>query len=130
VVTALEEVELLAEVDRLVRGEDLDLVDLLAAEAIEHLFGELVAFLDEEFGFGALTFGAGLLRLGLRGVGGGLLSGKRDGFGDDRADDLAVTAFLALGEVEFADAEASAPVSRPCSPHSRSNPGSSSSARC
>ena len=42
---ALDGVHLVAEIDRRVRREDLDRVDALAAEAVEHLFGQLVAFL-------------------------------------------------------------------------------------
>ena len=39
--------DFVAQVDRHVRREHLDLVDALTAKAVEHLFGELVAFLDE-----------------------------------------------------------------------------------
>ena len=41
---ALDGVQLVAQVDRHVRREDLDRLDALPAQAVEHLFGELVAF--------------------------------------------------------------------------------------
>ena len=55
--TALDRVLLVAQVDRHVRREDLDRVDVLAAEAVVHLFGQLVAFLDEQHVLGALALG-------------------------------------------------------------------------
>ena len=52
--TALDGIHLVAEIDRRVRREDLDLVDVEAAEAVEDLFGQLVAFADDQLGLLAL----------------------------------------------------------------------------
>ena len=104
---ALDGVHLVAEVDRRVRREDLDLVDFQSAEAVEHLFGQLVAFLDEQLRLVALELRARLLCLELRRVGVDCFTGERDVLGDDRAEDFALVgaALALLHEVELALAE-------------------------
>ncbi len=104
---ALDRILLVAQVDAHVRREDLDRVDALPAETVEHLFGQLVAFLDEEHVLGALALGLGLLGSGLRRVLGGRFTGKRDVLGDDRAEELTLVgaALALLGQVEVADGE-------------------------
>ncbi len=52
--TALDRIDFVAEIDRRVRREDLDLVDVETAETVEDFFGQLVAFLDEQLGLFAL----------------------------------------------------------------------------
>src|SRR5262249_18565752 len=105
--TALDRVLLVAQVDAHVRREDLDLVDVLPAEAIVHLFSQLVAFLDEQHVLGALALSLGFLGASLRRVFRGRLAGEGDVFGDDRADDFARlgATFTLLREVEIADGE-------------------------
>ena len=104
---ALDGVELVAQVDRHVRGEHLDLVDLLAAEAVEHLLGQLVAHPDEKQVLVALALGLGLLGLRLRRVIRRRLAHQLDVLGDDGADDLAVlgASLALLHQVELADRE-------------------------
>ena len=89
------------------RREDLDRVDALPAETVEHLFRQLVAFLDEQHVLGALALGLRLLGARLRRVLGGRFTGKRDVLGDDRAEELALVgaALALLGQVEVADGE-------------------------
>ena len=104
---ALDRILLVAQIDRHVRREDLDRVDVLPAETVVDLLGELVAFLDEQHVLGALALGLRLLGAGLGRVLGRRFAGERDVFGDDRADHLAHVgaALTLLGEVELADGE-------------------------
>jgi len=102
--TALDGFLFVAQVDARVRREDADVLHALATEAVVHLFGELVAFVDEQFGLGALALRLGLLGLGLGRVLGRHLAFEADVFGDDGADDLTLVGagFADLGEVELA----------------------------
>ena len=104
---ALDRVELVAQVHRHVRGEDLEPVDLLAAEAVEHLLGQLVAHLHQQQVLVALALGARLLGLRLRRILGRRLARELDVLGDDGADDLAVlrAALALLRQVELTHRE-------------------------
>jgi len=102
--TALNRIDFVAEVDRRVGREHLDLVDAETAEAVEHLFGQLIAFLDDQLGLFALQRQSRLLRLELgrlRIVRG---AGQSDVFGDDRTEDLTLidSRLALLDEVELA----------------------------
>ncbi len=105
--TALDRILLVADVDCRVRREDLHLVDVQAAQTVEYLFRQLVAFADEELGFLSLERGARLLRLELGRVGIVRDSGESDVFGDDRAEDFTLVdaALALLHQVELADGE-------------------------
>ena len=89
------------------RREDLDRVDALAAEAVEDLFRQLVAFLDEQHVLGALALGLRLLGARLGRVLGGRFARQRDVLGDDGAEQLALVgaALALLGQVEVANGE-------------------------
>ena len=103
----VDRVLLVPQVDRHVRREDFDRVDALAADAIEHLVGELVTFLDEQHILGALALGLRLLRSGLGRVLGRGFAGQRNIFGDDRPQHLTLlaAALALLGEIELAHGE-------------------------
>ena len=101
---ALEGIELVAQIDRRVAGEDLDRFDALATEAVEDLLGQLIAFLDEQLVLSAFALGTSLLRLGLRCVVRRGFTGQRDVLGDDRAEHFALVraTLTLLGQIEVA----------------------------
>jgi hypothetical protein len=106
-VFALERFQLVADVDRHVRGEHLELPDPESRQAVEHLFGELIALADQQVGLGALGGQLGLLGLGLRRIRVGGFTGQRDVLGDDRANHFPqVGPALALAhEIQLTNAE-------------------------
>src|SRR5437762_948252 len=105
--TALDGIDFVAEIDRRIRREDLDLGDVEAAETVVDLLCQLVAFLDEQLCLFAFEREAGLFRFELGGL--RVVNGPRqtDVLGDDGAQDfLLVDAALALfDEVELTNGE-------------------------
>ena len=84
----IDRVLLIAQIDLRVRGEDLDRIDALPHEAVEHFIGQFIAFAHEQRRFGTLAFELRFLGLRLRRVVGGDFAIERDVFGDDRAEQL------------------------------------------
>ena len=101
---AVDRVLFVAQVDLRVRGEDLDLIEALPHEAVEHLFGQFVSFTYEELGLGPFALGFRFLRFGLRRIIGGDFTFEGDVFGNDGAQELTEfsTRLTLHGEIEFA----------------------------
>ena len=101
---AVDRVLFVAQVDLRVRGEDLDLVEPLPHQAVEHFFGQFVAFAHEQLGLGAFALGLRLFRFGLGCIIGRDFTFEGDVFGNDRPEELTEfgTRLTLHGEIEFA----------------------------
>jgi hypothetical protein len=98
--------ELVAQVERHVRGEDLDRVDALAAQAVVDLLGQLVALAHEQARLGALALGAAFLVFSFGASGSSPRRRASMSSAMIAPDDFASRRALALlGEVEVADGE-------------------------
>src|SRR5581483_2786913 len=104
---ALDGVELIAHVDRGVRGENLDLLVLELTETLDELLGQLRAHLDRALRLGRGLFGLGFLGLRLRCLGVMLFTREDHLLGYDRTRQF--PQFLSiradLGQIEIANAE-------------------------